>query len=342
MELESLMEESIKQLETGFYSKKFYFSYSSMSKLMWNPVVFHQLYVLGIKDEKTEAHLIQGKLIHGLLLEPEKFNEQFMVSPDNLPTGNTRTVIDRVFAHHQELAKNGDERTSLVEFTDAIIDILKDMNLHQSLKTDQQRIDKIFTPEAVNYWDFLKTRGNKTLIDQQTYDYCNNAVEIIKTNKKVCDLIGLNVTEFDNKQVYNELPLQIDMASRPFGLKGIVDNLVIDHDKKILYINDVKTTSKDLKDFSESVEFYNYWMQAVIYCSMVNINFAHLIEQGYQTKFNFVVIDKMFQTYAFPVTDATLMVWLDRLRTTLDKVQWHYENKSYDLPYDFATDSITL
>lgn len=342
MELESLMEESIKQLETGFYSKKFYFSYSSMSKLMWNPVVFHQLYVLGIKDEKTEAHLIQGKLIHGLLLEPEKFNEQFMVSPDTLPTGNTRTVVDRVFAHHVELAKNGDERTSLVEFTDAIIDILKDMNLHQSLKTDQQRIDKIFTPEAVNYWDFLKTRGNKTLIDQQTYDYCNNAVEIIKTNKKVCDLIGLNVTEFDNKQVYNELPLQIDMASRPFGLKGIVDNLVIDHDKKILYINDVKTTSKDLKDFSESVEFYNYWMQAVIYCSMVNINFAHLIEQGYQTKFNFVVIDKMFQTYAFPVTDATLMVWLDRLRTTLDKVQWHYENKSYDLPYDFATDSITL
>jgi hypothetical protein len=350
MELESLMEESIKQLETGFYSKKFYFSYSSMSKLLWNPVVFHQLYVLGIKDEKTEAHLVQGKLIHALLLEPEKFNEQFMVSPDNLPTGNTRTVVDRIYHHHVELAKNGDERTSLVEFTDAIIDVLKDMNVHQSLvddkKTgvtgDQKRIDKILTPEGVNYWNFLRTKGNKTLIDQQTYDYCTNAVEIIKINKKVCDLLGLNTTEFDNKQVFNEFPLQIDMASRPFGLKGIIDNLVIDHDNKILYINDVKTTSKDLKDFSESVEFYNYWMQAVIYCSMVNINFAHFVEQGYQIKFHFITIDKMFQTYAFQVTDSTLMTWLERLRGTLDKVQWHYDNKSYDLPYDFATDSITL
>lgn len=342
MELESLMEESIKQLETGFYSKKFYFSYSSISKLMWNPVVFHQLYVLGIKEERQEAHLVQGKLIHGLLLEPEKFNEQFLVSPDNLPTGNPKIVINRVFAHHKELAQNGDERTMLPEFMDAIIDVMKDMNYHQSLKTDQQRLDKVFTVESENYWNFLKAKGNKTLIDQQTYDYCTNAVEIIKTNKKVCDLIGLNVTEFDNKQVYNEMALQMDMPSRPFGLKGIIDNIVIDHDKKILYINDVKTTSKDLKDFSESVEFYGYWMQAVVYCSMVNVSFAHFIEQGYQTKFHFVTIDKMFQTYAFQVTDMTLIEWLDRLRITLDKVQWHYENKSYDLPYDFATDSITL
>lgn len=342
MELESLMEESIKNLESGFYSKKFYFSYSSISKLMWNPVIFHQLYILGIKEEKTEAHLVQGKLIHGLLLEPENFDKQFLVSPDNLPTGNARTVLDRVFSHHKELAQNGDERTNLVEFADAIIDILKDINLHQSLKTDQQRIDKIFTPDAINYWDFLRSKGNKTLIDQQTYDYCKNAVEIIKTNKKVCDLIGLNVTEFDNKQVFNELPLQVDIPNRPFGLKGIIDNLVIDHDQKILYINDVKTTSKDLKDFSESVEFYGYWMQAVIYCSMVNVHFAHLIEQGYTTKFNFVTIDKMFQTYAFSVKDSTLINWLERLRETLTKVQWHYENKSYDLPYDFATESITL
>jgi hypothetical protein len=104
MELEDLMEESIKVMESEFYKKKFYFSYSSLNKLMWNPVVFHQMYVLGIKEEKTDVHLVQGKIIHGLLLEPEKFNEQFIISPDNLPTGNTKTVVDRVFSHHVELA----------------------------------------------------------------------------------------------------------------------------------------------------------------------------------------------------------------------------------------------
>jgi hypothetical protein len=342
MELEELMNESIEKLEGDFYSKKFYFSYSSLNKLMWNPAVFHQLYVLGIKEEKQDAHLVQGKIIHALLLEPEKFQDNFIISPDNLPTGNTRTVVDRVYAHHVELAKNGDERTSLVEFTDAIIDILKDMNLHQSLKTDQQRIDKIFTPDAVNYWNFLRTKGNKTLIDQQSYDYCNNAVEMLKTDKKLCDLLGCGLNDFDNKQVYNELMLSLDIPNRVFGLKGIVDNLVIDHDQKILYINDVKTTSKDLKDFPETVEFYSYWMQAVIYCTMVSLHFSNLMEMEYTIKFHFLVIDKMFQTYAFPVSDSTLSSWLNRLTTELDKAEWHYVNKSYDLPYEFATGSVTL
>ncbi|NBX97381.1 hypothetical protein EBQ81_00750, partial [bacterium] len=282
MELEELMNESIEKLEGNFYSKKFYFSYSSLNKLMWSPAVFHQLYVLGIKEERQDAHLVQGKIIHALLLEPEKFQDNFVISPDNLPTGNTKTVIDRVFSHHKELANNGDTRTSLVEFTDAIIDILKDMNLHQSLKTDQQRIDKIFTPDAVNYWNFLRSKGNKTLIDQQSYDFCVNAVDMIKTDSKLCTLLGHDLNDFSNKEVFNELPLMVDMADKSFGLKGIVDNLVIDHDKKILYINDVKTTSKDLKDFPETVEFYSYWMQAVIYSTLVSINFSNLREAGYE------------------------------------------------------------
>ena len=342
MELEDIMHEAIEIAEGNFYSKKFYFSYSSLNKLAWNPVVFHQLYILGIKEEKQEAHLVHGKIIHGLLLEPEKFQEQFIISPDNLPSGNARLVVDRVFAHHQELSKNGDDRIQLHEFSDAILDVMKDMNYHQSLKTDQQRLDKILTNEMAGYWNFLRTKGSKTLIDQQSYDYCFNAVELIKQNKEVCNLIACNLTEFDNKEVFNELPLSIDLPNRPFGLKGIVDNLVIDHDRKIVYINDIKTTSKDLKDFPETVEFYSYWMQAVIYATLITVNFGHLFENGYSLKFNFVVIDKMFQVYPFEVTESTLSSWLTRLNTELDKAQWHYQNKKYDLPYEFATGSIKL
>jgi hypothetical protein len=207
MELEDLMNESIEIMEDEFYKKPFQFSYSSLNKLMWSPAVFYQLYVLGNKEEKLDAHLVHGKLIHGLLLEPEKFNEQFIVSPDNLPTGNPKIVIDRVFFHHQELVKNGDERTQLHEFSNAILDIMRDMNYHQNLKTDQQRLDKILTADCENYWNFLKSKGNKTLIDQQSYEFCLNAVELIKTDKSICKLIGCNPSEFDNVEVLNELPL---------------------------------------------------------------------------------------------------------------------------------------
>ena len=343
MELENLMEESIKVMQDDFYSKKFYFSYSSLSKLLWNPIVFHQLYVMGIKEEKVDQHLIQGKVIHALLLEEEKFNDQFIVSPSKLPGDSIKTVVDRIYAHHVELAENGDQRTNLEEFDQAILDVMVDMNYHQSLKTDQQRLDKIITSEATNYWAFLKTKGNKTLIDQDTLDFCKSAVELIKKDKHLCKLIGCNVSEFDNIEVYNEIFLQAESTDKPFGIKGIIDNLVINHDEKTIYINDVKTTSKDLKDFPETVEFYSYWLQAIIYCSLVANQFKDRIElEGYQFKFHFVVIDRMFQTYSFPVSDSTLTVWLNRLNESLKKAEWHYVNKSYDLPYDFATGSVTL
>lgn len=342
MELEDLMNESIEIMEGQFYTKPFEFSYSSLNKLLWNPVVFYQLYVLGNKEERVDAHLVHGKLIHGLLLEPEKFNDQFIVSLDNLPTGNTRTVIDRVYAHHVELAKNGDQRENLGDYQNAILDVLVDMNLHQSLKTDAQRLDKIFTLEAINYWNFLKAKGNKTLIDQASYDFCNNAVELIKTDKAICKLIGCNPSEFDNIEVLNELHLSCKINEKPFGLKGIVDNLVIDHDKKILYINDVKTTSKDLKDFPESVEYYNYGLQAAIYTSLVVTKYSHLIDQEYDLKFNFVVIDKNYSVYPFEVSQQTLNLWLTKLEESLSKAEWHYINKRYDLPYEFAIGKVRL
>jgi hypothetical protein len=338
-----LATESVKILQDEFYSKPFEFSYSSLNKLLWNPVVFHQLYVLKMKEEKTDAHLVHGKIIHALLLEENKFNDQFIISPGTLPTGNLKLVIDRVFVHHIELQKNGDQRDRLEDFDQAILDVLKDINLHQSLKTDQQRLDKILTGDAINYWNFLKTKGNKTLIDQQTYDYCKNSVDLIKQDANICELIGCNVTEFDNKEVYNELPLTASLSQKPFGIKGIIDNIVVDHDKKVIRINDIKTTSKDLKDFPESVEYYSYWMQAVIYTTLVVTKyFDYIHNRGYNVEFRFIVIDRMFNTYPFLVSQKTLELWLPKLLDVFNKAEWHYVNKRYDLPYDFAMGKVVL
>jgi len=342
MELEDIMQQSIETMENDFYAKPFKFSYSSLNKLMWNPQAFYQMYVLGNREEKTESYLVNGKIIHCLLLEPEKFDNQFIVSPANLPTGSTRSVVDRVYAHAVELQANGDQRTEFTDFSDAVLDVLKDINLHQSLKTDQQRIDKMYTAEAMNYWDFLKAKGNKTLIDQENYDFCKTGVDLIKLNKEVCELIGCNLNDFSNKEVFNELPVEININDKPFGLKGIIDNILINHDTKIIYVNDIKTTSKELKDFPESIEFYNYWMQASIYSSIIGIKFINLIDKGYQFKFHFVVIDRNYQVYPFLVSDNTLNQWFDRFNETLEKANWHYTNKSYELPYDFALGKVTL
>jgi hypothetical protein len=101
--------------------------------------------VLNQREEKLGAHLIEGKVIHCLLLEPEKFNEKFMVSPLSLPSENSKAVIDKVFQHAKQNMLLDSELKSL---DSVIIDILKEANLHQSLKTDEQRVDKIVTDQS--------------------------------------------------------------------------------------------------------------------------------------------------------------------------------------------------
>jgi hypothetical protein len=50
----------------------------------------------------------------------------------------------------------------------------------------------------------------------------------------------------------------------------------------------------------------------------------------------------MFNTYPFLVSQKTLESWLPKLLDVLNKAEWHYINKRYDLPYDFATGKVIL
>lgn len=335
--MDNLIRESIEHSFNEFYEKKFYFSYSSLNKLLWNPAVFFQIYVLGMRQDTTSKSLIEGKVIHALLLNKEEFDKEFIVSPKSIPTSNTKVVIDRIYNHHSELISQGFKKTELIEYKDAVLDVLSDMNLHQSLKTDEQRIEKIITSETLSYWDYLKNSQGKTIITEETYNYCLRAVDAIKENKEISKMMGLDVSQFDDIEVFNEQEMSVEKFMHyPFGLKGVLDNLVIDHANKRIIINDLKTTSKDLKDFPESVEYYSYWMQAVIYIILVYGKYQHLLQQNYQLSFNFIVIDSNFVVYDFGVSESTLSTWFDRFKQKVEIAMFHYSNRSYDLPYELA------
>ena len=78
--IDQLIQDVKKQSENTFYDKKFYFSYSSLSKLLWNPVAFYHIYVLGLREEKITPSLLNGKVIHALLLSMDVFNDMFIIS----------------------------------------------------------------------------------------------------------------------------------------------------------------------------------------------------------------------------------------------------------------------
>ena len=347
------------ELEKEFYSKPFNLSYSGLNKLLYSPKMFYNHYILKQREDRTDAHLVDGKVIHCLLLNDGSFDEEFILMPTTLPTGNSRTVIDKVFEYYSTYVPetNADGTTAvlspdLADHSVKILEILQSINLHQSLtddkkapfkKGDDKRLEKIITEETISYFEFLKTKGDRTLIDSETLQRCNESVDYLKADSKVCELLGLYKTEMENIEMVNETLLSSDTAGyEKIGLKGVIDSFQINYDKKVIYVNDLKTTGKTITDFPETIKFYNYNIQASIYLRLIKELYKDIITPEWSVAFNFIVIDKYFQVYCFEVSPQTEIAWDDILGDKLMEAHWHYENNNYTLPYDFAVNRITL
>jgi hypothetical protein len=321
-----------------FYRQKFYFSYSGINKLLFSPVMFYNHYVLNQREDGTDAHLVGGRVLHCLLFEPEKYDEHFVTMPGKFPTDSQRKIIDNIFKYHLTVGNN---TLNLSDYSQDILTQLLTANLYQTLKTDQQRLDKILTSENIEYFEFLKLSLDKTTVDQPTLDGCKVSVEVLKNNSNVRALLQLDRDVEDKSiEAYNELFVKAEVDNLPFGFHGVLDNVVVDYNSKTIFINDLKTLGKSIQDFPDSVEYYRYWIQAIIYVLLAKEKFS--ISDDWKVQVTFIVIDKYNQVYPYQVSSETLAKWSESFDDIVQKVKWHYENRRYDLPYELALGNVKL
>jgi hypothetical protein len=120
--------------------------------------------------------------------------------------------------------------------------------------------------------------------------------------------------------------------------------VVIDNEAKVIFINDLKTTGKSIQDFPDAVEYYKYWIQAVIYLILATDKFLKDKPDAdtWQVQVTFIVIDKYNLVYPFQVSAETMLEWRSNFKTVIQTAVWHYNNKRYDLPYDLAIGNVKL
>jgi hypothetical protein len=325
------------QKEEEFFDKNFMMSYSGLNKLLYSPRLFYLHYIMGQRDDSSDKFAIEGKLIHCLFLNPDDFDKEFVLSVNDIPSDNPKEVLQRLYNHYKELNTAGDPRVHLEHFEHAILDILKDMNLYQSLKTDAQRIEKIIIEKHVSYWEYLKNAEGKQIVDPTVYEQCVAVVEEIKANDVVMKVMGYRPDYGQDLKIQNEVELAaIDEKYPMFGLRGFVDNLVIDYTNKTIFVNDLKKSSKDIGSFVDSIEYYRYWMQASMYYMLVdNVYLSKPEYKDYKFEFRFIVIDNYLQIAPIRVSDKTLKEWVVKTETLLNQADYHFVNRSFDLPYQF-------
>lgn len=334
-----LVEEDLSVLEV-YYSTYRYFSYSAIKLLLFSPVAYKNKYILKDEEETYSKSLTGGKLTHCLLLNPEDFNTQFLISPSKVPEGNSKLIVDRIFKEAQDLQK------SLDDFENEILFILQEINLHQSLKEDSSRISKICTDANRAYFEFLKQAKGKTIVSQDTFDKCAEYASILSADPKIRELLNCDIDPFDTSVlVFNEFEIRMRKDSLGFGFKGILDNFSIDTNKKQIRIVDLKCTDRGLEKFPETLEYYQYWIQALLYSELV-VDYCKQQENditGYSMEVYFLVIDDYGNYYPFPVSKESMEIWGERFNSeVLPAVQYHYFSKDFTLPYKLATGAITL
>lgn len=329
------MTEKEKIFKDKYDNKEFKFSYSSMNRLRFSPKLFYKDYILKDREVRMDKHLIEGRLLHLLLLQPENFDQEFILTPSKLPSDTLRKVIMNImlYTDAEELSAVDDK---------IILDSLKEVGLYQSLKDESKRVAKVRTTECEDFYIFSQTKG-KDVIDQTMYDKTVERVEVVKSKADIINLLDPIITDFelDETETFAEAYLECDLKDHKFGLKGYVDKYIIDHEKRAITIIDIKTSGKSIVNFAETVEYYNYWMQAAVYTMLVLKNVPDGI-QGYKINFNFIVVDTYNQVYNFGVREETMQTWGKELMKILKACKYHLDEMSFDLPYEFINNKVML
>ena len=329
------MNRNIEREDKFYANKNFAFSYSSLNKVLFSPSLFYKDYILKEREVRTDKHLVEGKLVHCLVFEPENLNDKFNVVPGKAPSDNVRKIL-----------KNMSLYTDAVKLADVddkvILDSLIEFNLYQSLKADEARIAKVRTLDNEPYWEFL-SNNSVDVINQDTLLDCKAKAEVIKSNEEVMALFKNQSTDFDLDPIttHAEQYLVSDLDGYPFKLHGYVDYYTIDSESKTVTICDLKTSGKTVDVFSDSVDFYNYWLQAAIYSKMVYDSLGD-DRDDYTIEFKFIVIDKYNQVYVFDVSQESMANWAEGLGGVLKTANYHYTERNYSLPYELLVKKVKL
>ncbi len=332
--------------QTQFYEKaesgKLTFSATGMQLILTDPKSYHHQYVLGNFTDTDRKHFDEGNLIHSFVLEPENVNDKYVNMGVRTPSDSGRDLVTHLLS--LDIVKS----TDLTTYEDEILYYLKEINLHQSLvddkkapfKTgDQKRLEKMLNESNIEYFQLMCESREKVIVDSNSWTKCYEKAEAILEDEEVKKLM---FPENDSEQCRSELKLEYKPEGFKYTLKGILDRIKAIPAEKKFIITDLKHTNGTLEGFKDSIERYGYWRQAAIYFLLAQV----LKQKGaasFEIEFNFTVVTSLKQVYPYKVTPESMTTWIERLKEEINvKVDYHIQNKSFKLPYEFANNLVVL
>jgi hypothetical protein len=277
-----------------------------------------------------------GDAVDTLLYDgPTVFQNRFYTMDTPAPT-STALAFSEIYA--QAILINGVVNRD-VSFG---VQICKSSNFWGNIKVETTLIAK-FNDEIVwNYIQALVESDGKIILDSETHEKVLTAVATLKTNKFSKKYL---FEKDDTFEVIYQLPIVFKYKDRL--MKAMLDNVVIDHEKKVVYPVDLKTMGEWAENFPYNVSKYRYDLQAEIYTLAITawVNEHH---PGYEIQlFRFIVVSKnnveKVLIFRLNIDEWRAKVNKHRITSlsTLDEIletyDWYVKNGDYQYPKEMYT-----
>ena len=280
--------------------------------------------------------------MHAAILQPDDFE---ISDYQNKPAGKLGFFVEKVY----------ENRKSGMKIVDSIEKASLDANYYAGKLT--KKILRNAMKLGLDYYlrlsngEFNPDNGKeKFVLSKKLYDSAHACINSINRNGAIQRILSQNL--FEPKEFYNEIALFSDIevvfpdgVSTIIRFKGKLDSVVWDPEKKILYLNDIKTTSKGLSYFMGYIyndvpydgvfEHRSYYTQLYIYSVLLQMYFQKILGiDDYTLYTNIFAVETTgeYRSESFRINNSYIELGKKEFKELMVRLAWH---TTYGFDKDF-------
>jgi hypothetical protein len=269
-----------------------------------------------------------GSYVDDLLVDKvtgsENCKQLYIVYDDNKPTATLGTLCDIIIDNYDTIPNSN-----------TVLKIVRHNGFWSNIKLEEKLISNFNKDE---FWSYLKIKfetKDKIVVTQKESQDAEECVNLLLNHKHTHCLFN---NHFENHYQY-----KFEYYYKGFHLRGIIDKMSIDHENKIVYMEDIKTGSSRADEFTKSFIKYCYYFQEAVYTKAFDSICEQLGLIGYTlAPFKFIFIGRGEKVpHIFEISDKWHNAAINGFTTkagykytgldeNLDLIYYHWKNKLYD------------
>ncbi len=293
-----------------------------------------------INTEKLETpSIIYGSAVDTLAFDGEEtFEQKFGILSGTSPSPVIEKIVKDVIITLETTTGFVGE---LDDYDELILNTAKAVEYGKGWK-DETIIRKVKDEGGRDYFNMVKDNVGKYLLDTLQYQNVRNSVHTLYTHPFTAQWFNAG----DNEDIVFQFPIL--WAHKGFKCKSLFDIIKFDHENKVIYPCDLKTTFDHVLGFPMNVLKWKYFVQASFYSA--GLKYWKLENKEFFNyridNFRFIVISSTdpFRPLVYKCSDEDLYAgryggklkyngeFEKGFEDLMDDMQWHLNTQNFSYP----------